>query len=331
MKSWCIQNETGPDGLALIDRPEPEVAGREILVEIESTAMNRADLLQALGRYPVRSAGPAVPGLEFAGRVLARGPEARAFAPGDRVLGLCDGGAFAERIALDERLLMTWPPALAAAEAGAFAEAFLTAFDALVRQGGLGAGDLLVVQAAASGVGCAALLIARELGARAIACCSPAKAAAVSALGATEVLDSRSPRLAEELRAACGGGGAQVVLEMIGAPSLAASLGAAAPGGRVVLIGLLGGARAEVDLGLILKKGLILRGSLLRPRSVAEKGAIIRDFQATLGEAFAAGRLRPPLHRTFEFAELPRALAVLAGNENVGKVAVLRGPVGENP
>ena len=324
MKAWLIREESGPAGLALEEIECPAPRAREIGVEVEATALNRADLLQTMGRYPIRTEGPAVPGIEFSGRVVALGPEASAFALGDAVCGLADGGAFAEELVVDERLCMPVPAGLEVAEAGAFAETHLTAFDALRLQGRLSAGDRVLIHAAASGVGTAGIVIARELGASVAATSSPGKHETLRELGADLILDSRGDGIAEAVRDWSEGRGVDVILDMLGAATLKTNLHCAASCARWILIGLLGGTRGEIDLGRLLAKRIELRGSLLRPRSAEEKGQLITAFRTEMRDALAAGRLRPLLHATQAFDELPAAFAAMQANENVGKIAVVR-------
>ncbi len=321
MRAWVLESHSGPTGLVLRDVPEPVPADEEVVVEIRASALNRADLLQCQGRYPGPPMEHEIPGLELSGEVVAMGAGANRFALGSRVAGLAAGAAFAGRIALHQDLLLPIPSEMSFSDAAALPEAMLTAYDALVHQATLAAGGRVLIHAGASGVGTAAVQIARELGALVAATCSPGKQQRVLDLGAECAVDSRDATWTEAIRA-WAPQGVDVILDLIGAPTVPDDLDLVARRGRIVVLGLLGGARTEIDLAKLLTRRASLIGSVLRSRSLAEKTALVRDFEAAVLPAVVAGRLRAVLDSTWAFGELPRALEHLATNQTFGKIVI---------
>jgi NADPH2:quinone reductase len=265
-----------------------------------------------------------IPGLEFAGVVEACGPRVTRWSPGDRVMGLLPGGGYAERVVTHERAALPVPEGLSLTEAAAIPEVWLTAYDALFRQAGLRAGEVCLVHAAASGVGTAALALAHDAGALAAGTTRhPAKVERLRALGPyAVVVVGPDGRFAEAVRAASGGRPVDVALDLVGAAYLPETLDLLAPQGRLVCIGLVGGARAELDLGLVMSRRLHLTGSTLRARPLEEKIALAQEFGRLVLPRFAAGRLRPVVDRVLPLAEAAQAHRLLEANEVVGKVVL---------
>lgn len=321
-----ITGAGGPEVLVLRQVPDPDPGPEEVLVRVRATALNRADLLQRRGRYPAPPDAPAdVPGLEFAGEVLRGGARARLLPTGARVMGILGGGGYAERVCVHERLCLRVPEPLSWEEAAAIPEAFLTAFDALYERARLRAGEWLLLHAAASGVGLAAIQLAALLGARVIALSRSAdKRARLAALGPA-VLDPAAPDLARAIRAATGGAGVDVVLELVGAPTWPLDLDVLRSRGRLVLLGLLGGARAETDLGSVLHKRLTLVGSVLRSRTLDEKIELTRSFDERMGPLVAEGRLRGTVDRSLPLERVAEAHALMERNVNFGKIVLTVG------
>ena len=324
-----------PDSLALRELPDPVPGPGELLVRVRATAVNRADLLQRRGLYPAPPGSPAeIPGLEFAGEVLGGDPAETGLAPGDRVMGILGGGGYAERVAVPAGQCLPVPPALSFADAAAIPEAFLTAFDALVLQAGLAPGEVVLVSAAASGVGTAAAQVAREVGAVAIGTLRTAsKRSRVEQLdlGFRALLDAGAPDLAAQVAAAAGGRGVDVVLDLVGAASWPLALDALAPRGRIVAVGTMSGTRVELDLGALMRRRATLIGTVLRSRPAAEKEALTRAFAERMLPALAAGRLRPVVDRVLPLAEAAAAHALLERNDTLGKVVLSVDPAGSGP
>lgn len=321
MRAFVLESARGPCGLRLRDLPDPVPDRTEAVVQIQATALNRADLLQTLGKYPGPPMQHEIPGLELAGVVTECGTETSLVRPGDRVCGLVAGGAFAERIALPERLLMKAPEELSIEEAGALPETALTAYDALVRLAKIEPGERVLVHAGASGVGTFAIQIAREYRCQVTATCSPAKRSAVLKLGADVSVDTRDDGWIDALEEHRPGG-FDVILDVLGGSTLPGDLRLAATRARIVFLGLLAGQAGELDLARLMTRRIRLIGSVLRSRPLEEKIDLVRHFERTMMPSVAAGRLRPVIDSSWRFEDLPRALEKLARNETTGKVVV---------
>ncbi len=324
MKAIVITRPGGPDVLELREIPDPAFGAEEVLVRIRATAVNRADLLQRRGQYPAPPGSPAdVPGLEFAGEVESSGERVANLRQGDRVMGILGGGGYAQRVALHERLCMRIPPALEFTEAAAIPEAFLTAYDALFHRGKMLPGESVLLHAAGSGVGTAAAQIARVAGGRVILLSrSAAKRRRLEEFGFDRVLDPAAGDLEERIRAAAGNGGVDLVVDLLGAAFWRLNVEVAARGGRIVLVGTLGGARVNADLGALMHKRITVIGTVLRARPVEEKMALVQDFARRMLPLLAVGRLRPVVDRVIPLEDAAAAHDVLERNENFGKVVL---------
>ncbi len=324
MRAVVITEHGDPDVLTVDDVPEPEPGPEEVLVAVRATALNRADLLQRRGFYP--EPGPPraheIPGMELAGTVVARGERVSAWQEGDEVMGIVAGGAYAERIAVHERQLMAVPPALGLADAAAVPEVWITAWDALVLQGGLTSGRATLVHAGASGVGSAAIPIAKALGAKVVTTTSTAKVEACRAFGADVVVDYTSEDYVEAVWAATDGAGVDVVLDVIGGDYLARNLRALRVGGTIVQVGVMGGGRTEIDLGAMLPKRARLIGTVLRPRPLEEKAAVTQRFAREVLPWFADGTFRPVIDSRYRLDEIAEAHRHMEANANVGKIVI---------
>lgn len=316
MRAIVIQDKR----LELRDVPTPEPGPGQVRVRIHASAVNRADLLQRAGHYPAPPDAPQdIPGLELAGEVSAVGPGAE-LAIGDRVYGLTGGGAYAEEVVVHGRTLARLPAGLGFREAAAIPEAYLTAYDAIVLQAGLMAGETLLVHAAGSGVGVAALQIAAALGVRAIGTVRTAdKAPRIEALGAKALVVGKEARFADRVKEL---GGADVVLELVGGSYVPESLAAMSERGRLVLVGLLAGARADVDLGLVLRKRLRVMGTVMRARPLEEKIAAGQVLARNLTPLVESGKLAPIIDRVFPLADASAAMDHVASNTSFGKVVL---------
>jgi putative PIG3 family NAD(P)H quinone oxidoreductase len=294
-----------------------------VLVAVRATALNRADILQRMGAYPDprRGLGLEIPGLEFAGTVRAVGRRVTQWKIGDQVMAIDAGGAYAELVCTHERQLMPVPAGVSLADAGAIPEVFLTAWDALVLQGGLTSGRWALVHAGASGVGTAAIQIARAIGARIAVTCSAGKADACRALGADLVIERSPHDWATELAAAVPSG-VDVVLDVVGGDEVDRNLRVVATKGTIVQVGLMGGASTQVNVGALLAKRVRWIGTTLRARPLEEKVAVTQRFIAEMLPLFDAGILRPIVDSRFAFADIARAHELMASNANTGKILI---------
>jgi NADPH2:quinone reductase len=305
--------ETGR--LAVTEHPDPEPGKGEVLVAVRSAGINSADLLQVMGLYPAPPGSPPdIPGMELAGVVVATGPSATRFAPGARVMAVVGGGAQAELAVVHERHLIEVPGALDLLDAGGFPEAFTTAHDALFSQGGLRPGERLLVHGAAGGVGVAGVQLGRLAG------------ATVVATVRTEQLRESVRELGADVVCApadfAAHGPFDVVLELVGAPNLAANLAALAIGGRIVVIGVGAGGRAEIDLLAVMRGRARLMGSTLRSRTLEEKAVCARLVEAHVIPGVARRALRVPVAATFPLEEAQAAYDRFAAGAKLGKVII---------
>ncbi|HSD81746.1 MAG TPA: NAD(P)H-quinone oxidoreductase, partial [Solirubrobacteraceae bacterium] len=316
MKAVRFTGKGGPEVVELAEVEQPVPARGEVLVRVKAAAMNRADLLQRRGLYPPPPGfREDIPGLELAGEVEALGPGATRFAPGDRVMAIVGGGGQAELCVVHERQLMPVPERLSWPEAGGTPEVFTTAHDALFTQAGLAAGERLLVHGAAGGVGTAAVQLGAAAGARVAATVrSPELRDAVAALGAEPVLDPGG--FAEH-------GPFDVVLELVGAPNVPGDLAALATGGRIVVIGVGAGSRAEVDLVALMGRRARLMASTLRARPLEEKALTARALERHVLPLLAAGRIRVPVAATFPLNAVGEAYDRFAGGGKLGKLVLL--------
>jgi len=337
VKAIRIREPGEPDVLELIERDDPDPGPGEALVRVRAAGLNRADLLQRVGRYPAPPGSPPdIPGLEFAGDLLALGPDAgrpaeiearAALTIGASVMGICGGGGYAERIVVPIEHLMLSPRGLGAVSAGAIPEAFLTASDALFARGCLTAGERVLIHSAGGGIGTAALQLARSAGAGGIAgTASAPKLERIREDGfpLDLAIDYRLGGFSEAVREWTDGRGVDVILDTVGAPYWAENLASLAPLGRIVLVGVMGGSRTEVDLrGLMAKRATVV-GTVLRARSLAAKAEVTRRFAERFLGSFGVSPpgLRSVVDRTFPLAEAPEAHRYLESNRAFGKVVL---------
>jgi putative PIG3 family NAD(P)H quinone oxidoreductase len=322
MRAIVLRRHGGPEVLTIEEVPDPVPGPGEILVDVHHTALNRADLLQRMGLYPdPRGRDPEIPGLEFAGRVGALGPEVTGWTIGDAVMGIEAGGCYADKVITHGRQALPVPSSVALADAAAIPEVFLTAWDALVVQGGLTSGRWALVHAGASGVGTAAIQIARAIGARIAVTCSAGKADACRRLGADVVLERSPADWVGALRASVPGG-VDVVLDVIGGTEAGRNLASVKPDGTIVQVGLMGGGVTEVDLGVLLTKRITWVGTTLRARPLERKLALSQRFIAEVVPLFDSGAVRPVIDSRFGFAEIAAAHERMAADANVGKILI---------
>ena len=326
MKAIRITGPGGPEVLELAEVPDPEPGPEDVVVDVRAAAINRADLLQRQGRYPVPPGAPDdIPGLEAAGVVAKVGARVREVAPGDRVMALLGGGGYAERVAVPAGMALRVPDGLSFPEAAAIPEVFFTAYDALFRQAGLGMGESVLIHAAGGGVGSAALQLARAGGAATVfgtASAGKLEGLEREGLPLDVPIDYESEAFEEIVAERTGGRGVDVILDMVGGDYLGPDLRSLAELGRLVLVGLLRGRSAEADLGRILRGRLRVLGTVLRARSPAEKLALTAEVRERLLPLFERGRLRPVVDRILPLAEAAEAHRLMASNENLGKIVL---------
>lgn len=321
MRAVRIESPGGPEVLRVEAVADPEPGAGEILVAVSTSGVNRADLLQRRGAYPAPPGAPEdIPGLEFAGRVVGVGSDVSRWSVGDRVMGIVAGGGYAERVTVHESVAVAAPAGLDLPAAGAIPEVFMTAFDAAFLQGGLQAGETLLVHAVGSGVGTAAVQLARRAGAKTLGTSrTAAKLERAAGLG----LDVGIPgggAWADAVLEYTGGRGADVILDLVGGPYLAGNQKALARRGRHVVVGVPGGAKAEIDLrALMVKRGRIL-GTVLRARSRHEKAELASRFTDDVLPGFTEGSLRPVIDRILPAGDVAEAHEVMERNENFGKI-----------
>lgn len=302
--------------------PDPVPGPGEALVRVRATALNRADLLQLRGIYPAPAGESPVPGLECAGEIVALGPEAGAWRIGQRVMALLAGGGLAELAAVPVGQLMEIPPGLSFVEAAALPEAGLTAWTNLAVEGELAPDETVLLTGAASGVGAFAVQLARELGARVlVAGRDRARLERLAPLGAEHCI-VLGENFCSEVRAATGGQGVDLIVDLVGGPWVGHELRALAPRGRLILLSVLAGTRAEIDLADLLSRRLRLVGSVLRGRSRTEKAALVAGFASFALPRIADGRLRPIIDTVLPFEKAAEAYAALAAGGVLGKIVL---------
>ncbi len=316
IKALVITRSGGPEVLAVVDRPRPEPAGDEILVRVRAAGLNRADLLQREGRYPAPADAPQdIPGMEYSGTIEAVGPDVRVLRGGERVFGIVGGGAQAEYLVTREALATVVPTAVGDIEAGAIPEAYITAHDALYVQAALAEGERVLVHAVGSGVGIAALQLAKAKGCTVYGTSRTAeKLARARELGLDTAIDVS--RESFEERAA----GVDVIVDFIGGPYLERNLAALAPRGRLVVVSTLGGPAAQISLRTLMTKRLRVMGTVLRSRSFDEKVAATEAFARDVLPLLEGGALRPPVERVFSLEEGAEAHRYMAADKNFGKL-----------
>jgi putative PIG3 family NAD(P)H quinone oxidoreductase len=323
MKAVVLREHGGPEVLQIEDVPSPTFGAEDILVSVAATALNRADLLQRMGFYPNPfPQGPEIPGLEFAGTVKAVGERVTAWKVGDKVMGIVSGGAYAEELVLHERQAMAVPAGMSLHDAAAIPEVFITAWDALVVQGGLTSGRWAMVHAGASGVGTAGIQIAKAIGARIIVTCSSGKVQSCKDLGADVVVDYTTQDFVEEVQKATGGQGVDVILDVIGGDYVERNVASLAVKGHIIQVGVMAGKPLPFNVGLLLGKRASITGTVLRARPLDEKIAITQRFIAEMLPLFGTGVLKPVIDSSYAIADIAKGHEYMATNGNVGKIVI---------
>lgn len=323
MRAVVLRSHGGPDVLQFEDVASPVIGEQDILVTVAATALNRADLLQRMGFYPNPfPSGPEIPGLEFAGTVAAVGEKVTAWSIGDRVMGITSGGAYAEQLSIHERQAMAVPSGMSLHDAAGIPEVFITAWDALVVQGGLTSGRWAMVHAGASGVGTAAIQICKAIGARIVVTCSGGKVEACHALGADLVVDYGTQDFVAEVATATAGAGVDVILDVIGGDYVERNIASLAVKGHIIQVGVMAGKPVPLNIGLLLGKRASITGTVLRARPLEEKIAISQRFASEMLPLFSTGQLKPVIDSVYAFADIASAHEYMATNGNVGKIVI---------
>jgi len=322
MRAAIITRPGGPEVLEIQDVETPQPTGDQVRVRVHASGINRADLLQRAGGYPAPPGSPAnIPGLEFAGEVDAVGPLVRAWKPGQRVMGLAGGGAQAEYILSHEGLLVEIPQNLDFVQAAGIPEVFMTAHDALFTQAGLQMGERVLIHAAGSGVCTAAIQLAHAAGTTTFGTSrTPHKLELARELGLDVGLSDQN--FAAEVNRLTNGEGVHVVIDFIGAPYLDQNLQALAPWGRIVFLSTMGGAQANVNLGMLMGKRISMRGVTLRTRTLEEKLLVTRRFATSVLPLLANGKVKPVIDHVYPLEQIAEAHRVMGENRNFGKLVV---------
>ncbi|MBA3532507.1 MAG: NAD(P)H-quinone oxidoreductase [Ardenticatenales bacterium] len=324
MKAVVITKAGGPEVLEIREVSDPAPGAGQLLIDIRATALNRADLLQRQGHYPPPADAPPYPGLECAGTINALGESVTGWTVGQRVMALLGGGGYAEKVVVPQESVLPIPEGLSWAEAAAIPEAWLTAYSNMIEIGRLQSGERVLIHAGASGVGSAAIQLAKWRGATVFSTVSQQKVEGVRALGADVVIDYKQENFAERVLEESDGQGVDLILDFIGAPYWDDNLRALALWGRLVLVGLMGGREVKANLGLFLSKKLSVHGSTLRDRTLEQKQRLVAAFTREVLPAFASGQLRPILdERQFTLNEVAEAHRYMEANQNFGKVILL--------
>ena len=328
MRAIEITQYGGPEVLQPCERPQPTLKAGEILIKVHAAGINRPDVFQRLGQYPVPPGASDLPGLEVAGEIVGGDLAGSDFALGDKVCALVQGGGYAEYCAAPLEQCLPVPAGLSMVEAAALPETFFTVWSNVFQRAGLTGDETLLVQGGSSGIGTTAIQVATALGHRVFATAGSAdKCRACEELGAERAIDYKTEDFAAVVKELTGGKGVDVVLDMVGGDYVAREVSCLADDGRIVIIALLGGAKANVDLGQVLRRRLTITGSTLRPRPVAFKAQVARELRATVWPLLAAGKVKPVIHQVFALDEAAQAHALMESSAHVGKIVLAVAPL----
>jgi len=318
-----IAQPGGPEQLRVAVRPVPQPGEGEVLIRVVAAGVNRPDIMQRQGRYPPPPGASDLPGLEISGEVVALGPNVPGVAVGEQVVALLPGGGYAGYAVAAAPLCLPVPFGVSMVEAAAIPETYFTVWTNLFERGGCKAGDTVLVHGGTSGIGTTAIQLATAWGARVFATAgSELKARACEKIGAIRGIDYRTEDFVEVVRQETAGKGVDLILDIVAGSYVPRNLEAAAVEGRIVVISLLGGSRAEVNFGLVLSKRLTITGSTLRIRSVAQKAMVAAAVRKNIWPLLAAGRARPIIHATFPLAEASAAHALMETSNHIGKIVL---------
>ncbi len=323
MRCIEISKPGGPEVLVPAERPAPVPKPNEILVKVAAAGVNRPDVLQRLGKYPIPPDASDLPGLEIAGEVAACGADVKMWQPGDKVCALVHGGGYAEYCVTPEVQALPIPKGLSALEAASLPETCFTVWSNVYDRARLAPGESLLVQGGSSGIGVTAIQMAAAMGNRVFATAgSDEKCAACVKLGAEKAINYRTQDFGAEIKAATGGKGVNVILDMVGGDYVPRELKCLADEGRLVFIATLGGSKAEIDINEMQRRRLVLTGSTLRPRPVEFKGAIARSLREKIWPLIEAGKIRPVIYKTFPLAQASEAHRLMETSQHIGKIVL---------
>ena len=321
MRAIEIKQPGPPDVLQLCERPVPELKPGEVLIRVHAAGINRPDVLQRLGHYPVPPGASDLPGLEVAGEIVGGDLSGSTFQQGDMVCALVQGGGYAEFCAAPLQQCLPVPAGLSALEAASLPENYFTVWSNVFDRARLAAGETLLVQGGTSGIGVTAIQLAAAFGLRVFATAGSAdKCRATEALGAERGIDYKAEDFAAVIKSLTDNKGVDVILDMVGGDYLPREIDCLADDGRIALIALLGGAKANIDLGQVLRRRLTISGSTLRPRPVAFKGAIAANLREHVWPLFEAGKIRPVIFKTFPLEQAAQAHALMESSTHIGKI-----------
>ena len=324
MNAIEISKPGGPEVLVAAERASPTPKPDEILVKVAAAGVNRPDVLQRMGLYAVPPDASDLPGLEIAGEVVACGSAAKMWKPGDRVCALVHGGGYAEYCVAPEVQALPVPKGLSFTEAASLPETFFTVWSNVFDRAGLKPGETLLVQGGSSGIGVSAIQMASAMGNRVFATAgSDEKCAACVKLGAEKAINYRTQDFALEIKAATGGKGVNVILDMVGGDYVPRELKCLADDGRLVFIAFLRGPKTELDINELMRRRLTLTGSTLRPRPVEFKGAIAKNLRERIWPLIEAGKIKPVIYRTFPLAEAREAHRLMESSQHIGKIVLI--------
>ena len=315
-----------PDVLKLGEQPDPKPAAGEVLIRVVASGINRPDVLQRTGNYPVPPGASAIPGLEVAGEIVSgdvQAMQAAGFNVGDRVCALVAGGGYAELCVAPVGQCLPVPAGLSMVQAASLPETFFTVWSNVFGRASLLAGETLLVQGGSSGIGVTAVQMARALGATVLVTAgSDEKCAACLALGASHAINYKTSDFAEEVKRLTNGQGVDVILDMVGGSYVAREVECLAEDGRLVIIAVQGGVQAEFNAGLVLRKRLTITGSTLRPRSLVFKTGIAAALKEKVWPLIASGAIKPVIHSTFPAADAAKAHRLMESNQHIGKIVL---------
>jgi NADPH2:quinone reductase len=323
MKCIQISKPGGPEVLVPAERPNPVPKANEILIKVAGAGVNRPDVQQRLGKYAPPPDASDLPGLEVAGEVAAIGADVKMWKVGDKVCALVHGGGYAEYCVAPEVQALPIPKGLSAIEAASLPETFFTVYSNVYDRARLAPGESLLVQGGSSGIGVTAIQMAAALGNRVfVTAGSDEKCAACVKLGAEKAINYKTQDFAAEVKAATGGKGVNVVLDMVGGDYLQREISCMAEEGRLVFIAVLGGWKAEFNIAEVMMKRLVLTGSTLRPRTVAFKGAVAKNLREKVWPHIEAGKIKPVIYKTFPLAQASEAHKLMESSQHIGKIVL---------
>jgi putative PIG3 family NAD(P)H quinone oxidoreductase len=324
MRAITIPEPGGPEALVWAEVPDPEAGPGEVLIDVRASAVNRADLLQRQGNYAPPPGAPPYLGLECAGVVAAVGDGVTGWAVGSPVCALLAGGGYAERVAVPAGQVLPVPAGVDPVEAAALPEVACTVWSNVVRLAGLRRGETLLVHGGGSGIGTFAIQLGKALGATVAVTARSGKHDALRELGADHTIDYKTQDFVEEIRSATGGRGADVILDIMGAAYLGRNVAALATGGRLVVIGMQGGRKGELDLGALLAKQGRIAATALRSRPLDDKAEIVRGVREQVWPLIEAGRIRPIVDRRLPLERAAEAHRLVESSDHIGKVLLIR-------